>query len=51
MAVELFEANWSELVCQSQGLVSALLLNAHSKQCWVVLTQIWVKYGQKQMLG
>jgi len=23
----------------------------HSKQCWVVLTQIWVKYGQTQMLG
>jgi len=21
------------------------------KQCWVVLTQIWVKYGQTQMLG
>jgi len=23
----------------------------HSKQCWVVLTQNWVKYGQTQMLG
>jgi len=23
----------------------------HSKQCWVVSTQIWVKYGQTQMLG
>jgi len=23
----------------------------HSKQHWVVLTQIWVKYGQTQMLG
>jgi len=23
----------------------------HSKQCWVVSTQIWVKYGQSQMLG
>jgi len=22
-----------------------------SKQCWVVLTQIWVKYGQTQTLG
>jgi len=23
----------------------------HSKKCWVVSTQIWVKYGQTQMLG
>jgi len=23
----------------------------HSKQCWVISTQIWVKYGQTQMLG
>jgi len=23
----------------------------HSKQCWVVSTPIWVKYGQTQMLG
>jgi len=23
----------------------------HSKQCWVVLTEIWVKYGQTQMLN
>jgi len=23
----------------------------HSKQCWVVRTQIWGKYGQTQMLG
>jgi len=22
-----------------------------SKQCWVVLTHTWVKYGQTQMLG
>jgi len=27
------------------------LISVHSKQCWVVLTQIWVKYGQNQMLG
>jgi len=26
-------------------------VEGHSKQCWVVLTQIWVKYGQTQMLG
>jgi len=26
-----------------------LVINSiHSKQCWVVLTQIWVKYGQTQ---
>jgi len=23
----------------------------HSKKCWVVWTQIWVKYGQTQILG
>jgi len=23
----------------------------HSKKCWVVLTQFWVKYGQTQMFG
>jgi len=23
----------------------------YSKKCWVVLTQIWFKYGQTQMLG
>jgi len=28
-----------------------LVLFTHSKQCWVVLTQMWVKYGQTQMLG
>jgi len=26
-------------------------LDIHSKRCWVVSTQIWVKYGQTQMLG
>jgi len=25
--------------------------NPTLKKCWVVLTQIWVKYGQTQMLG
>jgi len=23
----------------------------HSKKCWVVLTEFWVKYGQTQPLG
>jgi len=27
------------------------VLRLHSKKCWVVSTQIWVKYGQTQMLG
>jgi len=26
-------------------------MSIHSKKCWVVSTQIWVKYGQTQMLG
>jgi len=25
--------------------------STHSKKCWVVLTQFWVKYGQTQPLG
>jgi len=28
-----------------------LIICMHSKKCWVVSTQIWVKYGQTQMLG
>jgi len=31
-----------------QGVAMPLL---HSKKCWVVLTQVWVKYGQTQPLG
>jgi len=27
------------------------LFTPHSKKCWVVSTQIWVKNGQTQMLG
>jgi len=27
------------------------LTRPHSKKCWVVLTQFWVKYGQTQPLG
>jgi len=23
----------------------------HSKKCWVVLTQLWVKYGQTRNVG
>jgi len=26
------------------------LVLMHSKKCWVISTQIWVKYGQTQML-
>jgi len=26
-------------------------IDLHSKKCWVVLTQFWVKYGQTQPLG
>jgi len=28
----------------------AYMIVHHSKKCWVVLTQFWVKYGQIQML-
>jgi len=33
--------------CQKNGCDCCL----HSKKCWVVLTQFWVKYGQTQPLG
>jgi len=26
-------------------------IRLHSKKCWVVLTQFWVKYGQTQNVG
>jgi len=32
-------------------IMQMLCTSPHSKQCWVVLTQIWVKYGQTQMSG
>jgi len=28
-----------------------LLVRMHSKKCWFVSTQIWVKFGRTQMLG
>jgi len=28
-----------------------LSASVHSKKCWVVLTQLWVKYGLTQPLG
>jgi len=31
--------------------VGLTLFHLHSKKCWVVLTQLWVKYGQTQPLG
>jgi len=31
--------------------VSVVFLNPTIKKCWVVLTQLWVKYGQTQPLG
>jgi len=32
-------------------LMTALVISLHSKNCWVVLNQLWVKYGQTQPLG
>jgi len=36
------------LICRFAAQISMLM---HSKQSRVVSTQIWVKYGQTQMLG
>jgi len=35
----------------NKNLYQTYDLNLHSKKCWVVSSQIWVKYGQTQMLG
>jgi len=32
-------------------MTDTMMLLLHSKKCWVILTQIWVKYGQTQPLG
>jgi len=39
------------LGCSGQGFACVEQLTIHSKKGWVVSTQIWVKYGQTQMLG
>jgi len=33
------------------GCFNLILGQMHTKNCWVVLTQLWVKYGQTQPLG
>jgi len=33
------------------GCLNPKLGQIHSKKCWVVLTQLWVKYGLTQPLG
>jgi len=33
------------------NIIIECLKYVHSKKCWVGSTQIWVKYGQTQMLG
>jgi len=32
-------------------MMLAASVTVHSKKCWVVLTQLWVKYGLTQPLG
>jgi len=33
------------------SVIHAMEAMLHSKKCWVVLTQLWVKYGLTQPLG
>jgi len=35
----------------SHGYYGFTVVLLHSKKCWVVLTQLWVKYGLTQPLG
>jgi len=39
------------IVVSKANLYNILFLTVHSKKCWVVLTQLWVKYGLTQPLG
>jgi len=32
-------------------LLEPNIYSVHSKKCWVVLTQFWVKYGQTRDVG
>jgi len=34
-----------------KGLKASWACTIHSKKCWVVLTQLWVKYGQTRNVG
>jgi len=34
-----------------QNIQKCANTHVHSKKCWVVLTQFWVKNGQTQTLG
>jgi len=53
--------NWHMDVIEMNGVLISFSLNIlilfallhciHSKKCWVVLAQFWVKYGQTQPLG
>jgi len=36
---------------QDGGVGCAPAFISHSKKCWVVLTQFWVKYGQTRNVG
>jgi len=52
-----FKKKWVES-CTSKlklvityGSFNFLHPNVHTKNCWVVSTQIWVKYGETQMMG
>ncbi len=33
------------------GFLKKSVLCSHSKKCWVISTQLWVKYGLTQLLG
>jgi len=45
LAIPVVASKWVE---GGERLVSGM---RHSKNCWVVLTQFWVKYEQTQPLG
>jgi len=40
----------NNIMLEYYGIFSKLS-KIHSKKCWVVLTQFWVKYGQTQNVG
>jgi len=43
--------NYKETASSELNSFLSSKTEVHSKKCWVVLTQLWVKYGLTQPLG
>jgi len=48
---EIFELYFTFNIFTFLGVFYGTKYRIHSKKCWVVLTQFWVKYGQTRNVG